>query len=71
MSDYTPSTEEVREMYWECSGEPRRDSGAWAEFDRWFASVKAAAWREGYESGFGDGGVNAWDPENPYREENG
>lgn len=46
MTDYTLTTDEVREMYWECSGEPRRDSGAWAEFDRWLASVKADVLRD-------------------------
>lgn len=50
MSDYTPSTEEVREMYWECSGEPRRGAKSWAEFDRWLASVKAEAHRDGYDT---------------------
>ena len=28
--------------------------------------AREEAWAEGYSDGFGDGGVNAWDPLNPY-----
>lgn len=45
MSEYTPSTEEMREDYWSLSGTPRRDSTAWGEFDRWLVSVKASLLR--------------------------
>ncbi len=47
MSEYTPSTDEVR--------------GAWIaltynntpeQFDRWLEQVKAEAWKEGYVAGF-------------------
>ena len=41
MSDYTPSTEEVREQWLELWTYDRD-----AEFDRWLASVKAEAWDE-------------------------
>ena len=54
MSDYTPTTEEVRSAY---------SAGAWFEiqtelevhetaFDRWLAEVKAKAWAEGAQAGF-------------------
>ena len=62
MTDYTPSTEEVRNLFsWD------NDEGeivAKGGFDRWLAEVKADAWEEGwvsrnkYLSHF----------ENPYRE---
>lgn len=38
------------------------------QFYRWLTKIKAETWDEGYDSGFGDGGVNAWDPTNPYKE---
>lgn len=47
VSDYTPTTEEVREQYWAASGDPRRGSEAWEEFDRWFASEIEKAERRG------------------------
>lgn len=46
MGDYTPDTEEVRELYWATSGTPRRDSEAWDEFDRWLRKVKADTLRD-------------------------
>lgn len=48
--DYTPDTEEVRELYWAVSGLPRRDPKAWEEFDRWLRKVKAEAWDEAVDS---------------------
>ena len=57
MSDYTPTTEEVRNQ-WAC------EPDEYAEFDRWLASVKAEAWDEGYAV---DRRFNAPTP-NPYRE---
>ena len=44
MTDYTPTTEEVRLRY--------SDSRYWgeeldAQFDRWLAEIKAEAWEEG------------------------
>ena len=70
MSDYTPTTEEVRHIYgnylddnvlkWgeAMAGEARK------RFDRWLASVKAEAWDEGHLS-FYEAGVIC---PNPYRE---
>ena len=57
MSDYTPTTEEVRDVYksrlikigdnrFELIDEIEAD----AEFDRWLAEVKADAWQEGMMS---------------------
>ena len=70
MTDYTPTTEEVRNRY--LSEVFPEDE---AEFDRWLAEVKAEAWDEGHDAGvqlerlrnseFPYGTVNA----NPYREE--
>lgn len=76
MSDYTPTTEEVREVFctpitlsqtlseefhWEVSG----------QFDRWLASVKAEAWDEGAESAYYDPEIRDQVnyPDNPYREQ--
>ena len=56
MNDYTPPTEQVREIYSEIRHEstglgldPHR-----AEFDRWLEQVKAEAWHEGYGCGRDD-----------------
>ena len=46
MSDYTPTTEEVRIKYRLASG---RGDGDFAEFDRWFASEIEKAARTGAE----------------------
>lgn len=45
MSEYIPSTEEVRDFI---------SKTAWSgeEFDRWLEQVKAEAWKEGYVAGF-------------------
>ena len=51
MSEYTPTTEEVRNALirsapldeWELRG---------TQFDRWLADVKAQAWEEGYDTCF-------------------
>ena len=70
MSDYTPTTEEVRADYCLLAdvSRPRQ-----LQFDRWLAEVKAQAWEEGYDAGlqrdqlskseFPYGTVNT----NPYR----
>ncbi|MGX1932060.1 hypothetical protein [Microbacterium resistens] len=61
MSDYTPTTEEVRADYADRGGSLRSPIQRWAEFDRWLnahdAEVRAAAlaeqgteeWEYGYE----------------------
>ena len=64
MSDYTPTTDEVRDHYASYPG--ARFTPETAErFDRWLASVKAEAWDEGWEEGV------SWPHgklQNPYRE---
>jgi hypothetical protein len=74
VSDYTPTTGDVRARY-------VRDHGAhfvsdWAEFDRWLAEVKAEAWEEGFDAGERDvheHELTHWDDsdciQNPYRGE--
>jgi len=48
MSEYTPTTDEVREAFnIACYEQTPRQSRA--EFNRWLASVKAEAFREGYD----------------------
>ena len=51
MSDYTPTTEEVRNQYSGFSTSNSNHTGQvylnFAEFDRWLAEVKADAWEEG------------------------
>lgn len=67
MTEYTPSTEEVREQYWAASGDPRRDSQAWGEFDRWLRKVQAEAWDEGADAAVhGYELPDASDIQNPY-----
>ena len=75
MSDYTPPTEQVREIYAEIRHEstglgfdPHR-----AEFDRWLEQVKAEAWDEGFADGVNHD-LGDWDNapaiiNNPYRQE--
>lgn len=46
MSEYTPTTEEVRND-WASGIDP---AGRRAEFDRWLAEVKAQAWEEGQDA---------------------
>ena len=41
MTDYTPTTEEVRNLIQGASAE---------EFERWLNEVKAEAWKEGYSA---------------------
>ena len=50
MTDYTPTTEEVREAYViddECVFMTSKAQWTAEEFDRWLADVKAQAWEEG------------------------
>ena len=62
---YTPTTEEVREVYRGCLVQTDTniysfvdEAQADGEFDRWLAEVKAQAWQEG------------WDTKPPYQEIN-
>jgi hypothetical protein len=80
MSEYTATTEEVREKYAEpwANARQRRFPHS-SQFDRWLASVKAEAWDEGHDSGwesrhedalagFMPSGPHESDAQNPYRE---
>jgi hypothetical protein len=62
VSDYTPTTEEVRTGY---STATYDDDKAGEEFDRWLAEVKAQAWEEGYAEAERSPATTAW---NPYRD---
>ena len=70
MTDYTPTTEEVRQN-WQGYGYTRdsqlgRIKGE--DFDRWLAEVKAEAWLEGARSvGEDEFPFREWDEVNPYR----
>ena len=67
MSDYTPTTEEVRDDYalLADASRPRH-----MQFDRWLVEVKAQAWEEGYAAGDSDAHTeNRLDSSNPYRGE--
>lgn len=60
MSDYTPTTDDVRE-----SATCGHDY-SWLtdeQFDRWLASVKADAWDEGYREGISE--AHPWVPTDP------
>ena len=57
MSDYTPTTEEVRAAYegqlikiGDNAYQLLDEAHAKAEFDRWLAEVKAEAWQEGWDT---------------------
>ena len=57
MSDYTPTTEEVRGAYegqlikiGDNAYQLLDEAHAKAEFDRWLAEVKAEAWQEGWDT---------------------
>lgn len=68
MSEYTPSTAEVRETWAEFVSDYYE--GAYQDFDRWLASVKAEAWDEGFRyAAFAEGYLDELEEENPYREE--
>ena len=72
MSDYTPTTAEIRKNYWigtAFSKDAMRTADKIMEyeaFDRWLAEVKADAWEEGMYAGKADDYFG--DPDNPYRQ---
>ena len=75
MNDYTPPTEQVREIYAEIRHESTRLglNPHRAEFDRWMEQVKAEAWDEGFTDGVNHD-LGDWDNapsiiNNPYRQE--
>jgi hypothetical protein len=60
MTDYTPTTEEVRERYWLNDGEPS-DPDEGYEFDRWLAEYEQDAYERGYRDGYNDlSNYNDW-----------
>lgn len=70
MSEYTPTTEQVRDR-WPGSRWPWNDQAErHAEFDRWLRGVLADAWDEGAEAGYDDAEAGREEKHNPYREEN-
>lgn len=68
MSEYTPTTEEVRDSYDYQFTLGMNDISQIAEFDRWLAQVKAQVWDEGFDGGV-DHCVLKQNVFNPYREE--
>lgn len=60
MSEYVPTTDEVRDSYDYQYMLGMSETSRTHEFDRWLAEVKAAAWAEGFW---------AYEGPNPYREE--
>ena len=61
MSDYIPTTEDIKYAYAHWKGQE-------PEFDRWLAEVKADAWDEGYVGGFTVAiTLDASTLDNPYR----
>lgn len=80
MSEYTPTTDEVRDSYRYSNQRPDicgKDFGI--EFDRWLEAVKAQAWDEGHSAGEENAGIGIASlltgleapeiEENPYRKE--
>lgn len=74
MSDYTPSTEEVRGRH---NANAMLETKTWravdAEFDRWLRAVKAESWDEGFDSGHYVNDDESRDCDcrnNPYTKEN-
>jgi hypothetical protein len=70
MSDYTPTTDEMRARQGSCQCEDCYE--ALSEWERWLAGVKAQAWDEGANRGFVNHGYYAaWVAclaDNPYRQ---
>lgn len=77
MSEYTPTTEEVRASYLSAltHNHPMNVGEVIAEFDRWLEQVKAEAWEEGKRSGLRQSDWEHGDTPrqyiavNPYRQE--
>ena len=62
MAGYTPTTEEVRNLFSWDNGEG--EIVAKKGFDRWLAEVKAQAWEEGFTAKWHE----TYQADNPYRE---
>ena len=82
MSDYTPTTEEVRKILATCNPDVVYNHDLVSEFDRWLAEVKAQAWEEGCRWGavefqslerklYDEDKVEVTDADNPYRQGKG
>ncbi len=72
---YTPTTEEVREIYRGCLVQTDTniysfvdEAQADGEFDRWLAEVKAQVWADGYTAGTHDWRTESLTTPNPYRQ---
>lgn len=65
---YIPDVGEVREAYWACTGDPRRGSEAWDEFDRWLTEERAKVWDEAVQHQWTHRPIGNRSPHNPYRE---
>ena len=79
MSEFTPTTQQVRDgyrydpedEYRDPIGAPQRSAEAGRAFDRWLDNVRAEAWEEGWRTGYADG-AHYDDPRitpNPYRKD--
>ena len=70
MSDYTPTTQEIREVWALArgagSGYGEMLPSNRMEFNRWLAEVKAEAWQEGFDRGVLF--FNSGDERNPYKQ---
>ncbi len=67
MSDYTPTTEEVRDAFSWRDGVGGQSYEA--DFDRWLTEVKAQAWEKGYTQGNNDMYNGDYPTPNPYRQQ--
>ena len=71
MSDYTPTTEEVRDGWVRIineDGSPSMLRISPEDFDRWLAEVKAQVWEEAYMTGVSDVIADKGATMNPYRQ---
>lgn len=73
MSDYVPTTEDVREGYVEGTGFGEE---VYAQFDRWLAEVERAAAEKAWDRCVGEMPIdpdwkNFYGDNNPYRRESG
>ncbi len=70
MSDYTPTTEQVRAAWAYFRNVSQADMPnpeALASFDRWIAGVREAAWNDGFDSGHYVADCDCGCRDNPYR----
>lgn len=75
MSEYTPTTENIRQTFAYVRAGLDHDDGYpfvmefhVEAFDRWLAQVKAQVWDEGFQGGY-DSAMGVGNIPNPYREE--